>query len=291
MMHSEAELSLFLKARRAALDPEQVAGLPRTLNRRRVRGLRREEVAQLAGVSVDYYTRIEQGRGGAVSAEVLGALSDALRLSDTERTYLRNLAGRNTRRSGASSADGVCAPPAMPRQRVRPELRTLLTAMERVPALIMGRALDLLAWNEPLARLWPGLELLGDDDLNLARLLFLDPQAAALHIDLDAMRREVVAKLRADSGADPDEPRLCGVVQDLRDGSPAFRGLWEEREVREQPHGIHRLRHPVAGELTLYFEKMPLPADPGQTLLTYAAEPGSPSEERLRLLVAAGQMV
>ncbi|MFC4564760.1 helix-turn-helix transcriptional regulator [Nocardiopsis mangrovi] len=291
MMHSEAELSLFLKARRAALAPEQVEVAP-TLNRRRVRGLRREEVAQLAGVSVDYYTRIEQGRGGAVSAEVLGALADALRLSDTERAYLSNLAGRHARRSAAApGAEGACAPPAVPRPRVRPELRALLDAMERVPALVMGSALDLLAWNEPLGRLWPGLDLLGDDDLNLARLLFLDPRAADLHLDVGVLRREVVAKLRADSGRDPDEPRLCGVVRDLRDGSAAFRRLWEEREVREQPHGIHRFRHPRAGVLSLYFEKMPLPADPGQTLLTYTAEPGSPSGERLRLLVTAGRTV
>ncbi|GAA1090116.1 helix-turn-helix domain-containing protein [Nocardiopsis composta] len=288
MVHSAAELSLFLKARRGSLTPEEV-GLPDGINRRRVRGLRREEVAQLAGVSVDYYTRIEQGRSGAVSDEVLQALARALVLSADERRYLHNLAGNITRRSArAARATEPCTPPETPRQTVRPELRALLRSMAGTPAAVFGRGLDILAWNPVMGRLWPGLDDLPEAELNLPRLLFTDPAAAALHADADLLRGEVVARLRADTGRDPEEPRLCAVVTDLQRSSALFRELWETHRVEEAPHGAHRLRHPQAGELTLHFEKLPLPADPGQFLLVYAPEPGSPSEERLALL-AAGQ--
>ncbi|MFW5416472.1 helix-turn-helix domain-containing protein [Nocardiopsis sp. CNT-189] len=288
MVQSAAELSLFLKARRDALAPEDV-GLPGGINRRRVRGLRREEVAQLAGVSVDYYTRIEQGRGGAVSDEVLQALARALVLSADERRYLRNLAGNAVRRSTRAARPAEpCTPPEVPRQTVRPELRALLHAMAGVPAAVLGRGLDILAWNPMMGRLWPGLGDLTEAELNLPRLLFTDPGTAALHADADLLRAEVVARLRADTGRDPEEPRLCAVVTGLQRTSALFRELWEAREVKEAPHGAHRLRHPQVGELTLYFEKLPLPADPGRFLLVYAPEPGSVSEERLRLL-AAGQ--
>ncbi|RNL84199.1 helix-turn-helix transcriptional regulator [Halostreptopolyspora alba] len=286
MVRVETEISLFLKARRAALSPEQV-GLPSGGGRRRVRGLRREEVAQLAGVSVDYYTRIEQGRGGAVSAEVLDVLARALRMSEPERGYLHDLASQVVRGSGGASAAGrFCEPPEAPRPTVRPEVRYLVDAMAEVPALVIGHGLDLLVWNRLAERLWPDLAIVPEEDLNLARLLFRYPRAATLHADVETMRREMVAKLRADSGRTPDDPRLCRVVMELRRDSARFRELWEEREVREQPHGVHRMRHPLAGELELYFEKLPLRATPAQTLLTYTAEPGSASEERLRALAA-----
>ncbi|WP_067974075.1 helix-turn-helix transcriptional regulator [Nocardiopsis trehalosi] len=288
MVHAEAELGLFLKARRAALTPAEV-GLPDGVNRRRVSGLRREEVAMLAGVSVDYYTRIEQGRSGAVSTEVLTALADALRLSGDERAYLLNLAGSAAGPGRRNGAEGVCDPPAVPRQTVRREVRLLLDAMPAVPAAVLGRGLDVLAWNPLAGRLWPFLADLPEPDRNFARLLFLDPRAAELHADVDDLRREVAARLRADTGRAPDEPRLCAVVQELQRRSPRFRELWEARLVREEAHGVHRFRHPEAGELALYFEKLPLPADPDQMLLVYTPEPGSVSEARLRSLAAVPQ--
>lgn len=279
------------KARRNALSPKE-AGLPGGGGRRRVPGLRREEVAQLAGVSVDYYTRIEQGRGGAVSAEVLNVLASALQLSETERAYLHNVAGQLPRRApGTPAAGHTCEPPDTPRQSVRREVQFLIDAMEAVPALVLGRGLDLLAWNRLAARLWTDITTLPPEELNIARLVFLRPHTAALHLDLEGMRHEVTAKLRADSGRDPQDQRLCRVIADLRRDSPQFRELWEAREVREQRHGTHRLRHPLAGELELCFEKMPLPDAPEQTLLTYTAAPGSVSNERLRLLAGVGAFV
>ncbi|MBB4934659.1 transcriptional regulator with XRE-family HTH domain [Lipingzhangella halophila] len=289
MVRSESEIGQFLKARRSVLTPSRV-GLPYGVNRRRVRGLRREEVAQLAGVSVDYYTRIEQGRGTGASVDVLEALADALRMSPDERGYLHNLAGHLPRRAAGTSAalaEDRCSPPEAPRPRVRPELRHLIEAMDRVPALVLGPALDLLAWNGIAGRLWPALGDLPEAELNLARMVFLHPEAADIHLDADTMRREIASKLRAESGRNPDEPRLCGLVMRLRRESATFAELWEAREVLEIPHGTHRLRHPWLGELELHFEKMALPTDSGQTLLSYAAEPGSPSDEALRSLAAA----
>ncbi|WP_017623029.1 helix-turn-helix transcriptional regulator [Nocardiopsis chromatogenes] len=285
MAHSLSDLSRFLKSRRAAVDPAQ-AGVHPTVNRRRVSGLRREEVAQLAGVSVDYYTRIEQGRAGEVSEEVLDALAGALRLTGDERSYLFNLV-RHAGPPFAKGADGhdeLCIPPTVPRRRVRPELRELLDSMEGVPAAVLGTGLDLLAWNGPLSLIWPGVDDLPEPELNLARMVFLNPDTANLHGDAETVRRDIVAGLRAAVGRHPDEPRLCAVVVELRRGSARFRELWESHLVAERVHGTHTFRHPRAGELSLRYEKLPLPADPGQTLLLYSAAPGSPAEEGLRRL-------
>ncbi|GAA1998683.1 helix-turn-helix transcriptional regulator [Nocardiopsis rhodophaea] len=295
MVHDHAEIGRFLKAHRSALSPDRV-GLPEGHNRRRVRGLRREEVAQLAGVSVDYYTRIEQGRSGAVSHEVLDALSDALHLTRVERDYLQNLARRFARRSGgagraAGPANGPCAPPDLPPERVRGPVRALIDAMDDVPALVLGGGLNLLAWNRMAGRLMPILDEIAEPHPNMARLLFLHPDVAALHLDLDEMRREVAAKLRADTGRRPDDQRLCRVVTGLKAESPLFRDMWEAQEVRERMNGECRLRHPVVGDLSLHFEKMLMPADPGQMLVTYVAEPGSPAESALRLLAGAEETV
>ncbi|MBB5999875.1 transcriptional regulator with XRE-family HTH domain [Streptomonospora salina] len=291
MVRAEAEIGLFLKAHRDALSPED-AGLPDGGSRRRVPGLRREEVARLAGVSVDYYTRIEQGRGGAVSAEVLDVLAGALQLSESERVYLRNVADRRARRPrGAPCSAQAGEEPEMPRQSVRREVRFLIDTMEAVPALVLGRGMDLLAWNRMAERLWPGIGAVPPEELNIARLVFLHPHEAGLHLDPEGMRHDVAAKLRSDSGRCPQDLRLCRVIADLRRDSPRFRELWEAREVREHLHGSHRLGHPAAGELELYFEKMPLPDARDQILLTYTAAPGSVSDERLRLLASAGAAV
>lgn len=224
MLYAEIEIGSFLKARRAALDPAEL-GLPDGVSRRRVRGLRREEVAQLAGISVDYYTRIEQGRAHAISDSVLDAIARALRLSGGEVTYLRNVAV--PRRPGADD----CRPAASgPSQTVRPEIRQLLDAMDTtVPAMVIGRGLDILAWNTLGGRFAFDLEALAPDRRNTALLVFLDPVARALHPDWEAKAVEVVGNLRADSGRHPDDPRICAVVNELLDHSADFRRLWRPR--------------------------------------------------------------
>ncbi|RKS06384.1 helix-turn-helix protein [Nocardiopsis sp. Huas11] len=280
MVNADAEISRFLKGRRAVLTPRLV-GLPEGVNRRRVRGLRREEVALRAGVSVDYYTRIEQGRGGRVSASVLDAIADALMMSGVERGYLHDLADAGARGPAEPAGDGRCVPPEAPRPRVRPALVALVDAVDRVPAMVLGRSLDLLVWNRMTGRLWPGVDDLPESELNLARMVFRDDDAEVPHVDPEAMRRALVAKLRVESARDPDDPRLCAVVMDLRRRSTRFAELWGEAEVSEHPFGVHRLLHPEVGELELHYSKAVLPGDSGQVLMTYCAEPGSPSEERL----------
>ncbi|MEU8784318.1 helix-turn-helix transcriptional regulator [Streptomyces sp. NPDC048637] len=279
MLYAEIEISSFLKARRAALDPADL-GLPGGVNRRRVRGLRREEVAQLAGISVDYYTRIEQGRAPAISDSVLDAIARALRLSGGEVTYLRNIAV--PRRPAAD----YCAVPARG-QTVRPEIQQVLDAMaDTVPAMVVGRGLDILAWNPLGGRIGFDLEALAPDRRNTALLAFLDPSARALHPDWEAKAVEVVGNLRADSGRHPDDPRICEVVNELLAHSPDFRRIWEMQAVHECLRGTKRIRHPQVGELTVTFESFRLSTDPDQALVMYTAPRGSETERRIRELGA-----
>ncbi|WP_369358089.1 helix-turn-helix transcriptional regulator [Streptomyces sp. cg2] len=281
MLHGEIEISAFLKARRAALDPAEV-GLPDGFGRRRVRGLRREEVARLAGISVDYYTRIEQGRAPAVSDSVLDAIARALRLSHGEVTYLRNVAV--PRRRPAAGPEG-CRP--MPAQTVRPEIRQLMEAMDpSVAAVVLGRGLDILAWNGAGGRLSFDLGGLPPERRNTALLVFLEPAAREFYPEWERKAEEVVGNLRADSGRHPDDPRICEVVGELLDRSPEFRRMWAAQGVYECLRGTKRIRHPEAGELTVTFESFRLAADPDQVLMTYTAPPGSASEARLRTLAA-----
>ncbi|MFD8327489.1 helix-turn-helix domain-containing protein [Streptomyces lydicus] len=281
MLHAEIEISSFLKARRAALDPADL-GLPGGVTRRRVRGLRREEVAQLAGISVDYYTRIEQGRAHAISDSVLDAIARALRLTAGEVTYLRNIAV--PRRRGAADC---CAPGAVPGQTVRPEIRQLLDAMEStVPALVVGRGLDILAWNRLGGRVAFDLEAVAPDRRNTALLVFLDPAARALHPEWEDKAEEVVGNLRAESGRHPEDPRICEVVNELLVRSADFKRLWEAQSVHECLRGTKRILHPDVGELVVTFESFRLGADEDQALVTYSAPRGSETERRLRELAA-----
>lgn len=262
-------ISSFLKSRRGALDPETV-GLPPVLNRRRVPGLRREEVAQLAGISVDYYVRIEQGRATGISAPVLDAVARALRLTGDERAYLGNLAD-------PSFPEGAVPVPV-----VRPEIQRLLDAMDRaVPAFVVGPALDYLAWNRLGAHLAYDLESLPPEERNAALLVFLHPDSRALHPDWDEVAAETVAAMRAETGRHPCHPRVKGVLMRLLDHSPEFRALWDAQQVREKLSGIKRIRHPDVGELELRYETFALTTDEGQTLCTYTVDPGSPSHVAL----------
>ncbi|MCK7624616.1 helix-turn-helix transcriptional regulator [Streptomyces sp. RS10V-4] len=280
MLHGENEIGAFLKARRAALDPAEV-GLPEGPGRRRVRGLRREEVAQLAAISVAYYTRIEQGRAPAVSDAVLDALARALRLTDGEAAYLRNIAG--PRRRTADRPRGTRA--AAPARTVRPEIRQLLDAMDpSVAAVVVGRGLDILAWNGPGGRLSFDLDTLDPARRNTALLVFLHPAARERYPDWEKKAEEIVGSLRADSGRHPDDRRICEVVNELLDRSPDFRRMWAAQGVSECLRGTKRIRHPQAGELTVTFESFRPAADPDHMLVTYTAPRGSESEARLREL-------
>lgn len=270
---SGGELGAFLRSRRARLTPQDV-GLPDTGRHRRVPGLRREELAQLAGVSVAYLTRLEQGNGPNVSAEVLGALARALRLNGNEHAHLRRLA-RNRPAPGAATAS---------RQQVREPLRQLLAAMDAVPAYVTGRFLDLLAWNPMATALFGDWERLPPGDRNLARLVFLDAGHRRLFTDPDALATATVGALRLDAGCFPDHPRLAELVGELSSESAEFRALWARHDVKQKSHGTRLLRHPVAGELLLAFESFWLADDSDQCLTTYHAPPDDPAADALRLL-------
>jgi transcriptional regulator with XRE-family HTH domain len=270
----EDEITPFLKARRAALDPAEL-GLPEGVSRRRVRGLRREEVAQLAGISVDYYTRIEQGRAPAVSDAVLDAIARALRLTPDEHTFLRNITAPGRRNAG-----GACA--AADRPVVREQIRELLDAMgDTVPAVIYGPGTDVLAWNHLADRLYG---FATKAERNGALTIFLDPAARETYPDWTHVAEETVAALRADVGRFPDHGRPYQVMCQLRDASEDFRRMWEAQDVRDRDHGVKRIMHPEVGELVVTFESFTLPTDPLQRLCTYTAPKGSETEQKLREL-------
>ncbi|PZT68705.1 transcriptional regulator [Streptomyces sp. SW4] len=272
-----AELSEFLRTRRARLKPEDV-GLPSFGRHRRVPGLRREELAQLAGVSVAYYTRLEQGNGRNVSAEVLDAIARALRLTDAEHAHLLHLAKPKQHRKK----------PAVRTQQVRPALRQLLDSIDTVPAYVAGRRSDVLAWNRMAAALFGDWGRLPAQERNWARQVFLNPRSRELFVEWDQKASDMVSYLRMDAGCHPDDPRLAALVGELSVKSEEFRRLWAAHDVKEKSHGVKRLRHPLVGELTLSFETFRLVDDADQSLVTYHAEPGSASAEALRLLASWG---
>ncbi|WP_433379669.1 helix-turn-helix transcriptional regulator [Actinoplanes sp. CA-142083] len=273
-MDRNADLAEFLRSRRARLRPEEL-GLRPLPTRRRVPGLRREELAQLAGVSVDYYVRLEQGRGAHVSDAVLDAVANALRLADDERAHLRNLAR-------PSRAPRRPAPP----QRVRPQLRQLLNAMTDVPAFVVGRRTDVLAWNPLGAALITDFRALPPRERNFARLILLDEHLGALFPERRRKGRDIVAFLQLDAGRHPHDPLLAELVGELTLHSELFRQLWSERPVADKSHASYTVNHPIAGAMLLAQEALRAPDDPDQTLVTYTAEPGSPSAASLRLLAS-----
>ncbi|MFI1377922.1 helix-turn-helix domain-containing protein [Embleya sp. NPDC020886] len=274
-MTTRADLGAFLRTRRARLQPEDV-GLTRFGERRRVPGLRREELARLAGVSVDYYVRFEQGRAENVSDEVLNAIASALRLNRDEHGHLRDLvrAGSGRRESAAATA--------LPTQRVRPGLRRLLDSMPETPAFVMGRRTDLLAWNSLFALVFIDLDAVPVERRNKAWLVFCDEQLRARYVNWETKAQDVVAYLRLDAGRHPGDPAFTELITELSAASPDFRRLWATHEVRDKTHGGYHLRHPAIGELTLSYESFRTSDDPDQTLVTYTAAPTSPSEAALR---------
>ncbi|MBO1334732.1 helix-turn-helix domain-containing protein [Streptomyces sp. VRA16 Mangrove soil] len=273
-----AELSEFLRTRRARLQPQDV-GLPSAGRHRRVPGLRREELAQLAGVSVAYYTRLEQGNGRNVSSEVLDAIARALQLTDAEHAHLVQLARPTQTRRKA---------PAPRRQQVRPALRHLLDSMEGVPAYIGGARSDILAWNRMAAALFGDWGKMPPAERNWARLTFLNPDYRELFRNWESKASDMVSYLRLYAGRNPEDPELSALVGELSVKSEQFRKLWATHDVKEKGHGVKRMRHPLVGELTLSYETLHLPDDDGQFLSVYHAEPGSDSAQALRLLASWG---
>ncbi|CCH28310.1 helix-turn-helix transcriptional regulator [Actinosynnema sp. NPDC047251] len=268
------DLGEFLRTRRARVRPDDV-GLPGG-GRRRVPGLRREELALLAGVSVDYYMRLEQGRTPAVSDSVLNAVARVLRLDDTERAHLRNLVRPTTAPTTARKA--------VP-QRVRPGLRRLLDQLTDVPAFVMGRRTDMVAWNALAGALY-GFDDSAPGMLNSARHAFLDPDARRFYRDWPTVAADTVAVLRLDAGRHPDDTRLAALVGELSVKDELFRKLWAQHAVLEKTHGTKLMHHPVVGDLDLDYEALKFPADPDLQLVVYTAREGSPTEERLRLLAS-----
>ncbi|MEU0947085.1 helix-turn-helix transcriptional regulator [Streptomyces canus] len=271
-----AELSEFLRTRRARLKPEDV-GLPDFGRHRRVPGLRREELAQLAGVSVAYYTRLEQGNGRNVSAEVLDSIARALRLTDAEHAHLTHLAKPKEHKKKTTART----------EQVRGAIRHLLDSIE-VPAYVSGRRSDIVAWNRMAAAVFGDWSELPAQERNWARLIFLRPEYQDLFVPWEQKASDVVSYLRMDAGCHPDDPRLSALVGELSVKSEEFRRLWAMHDVKEKNYGAKHLRHPLVGELTLNWESFPLSDGTEQVLITYHAEPGSPSADALRLLASWG---
>jgi transcriptional regulator with XRE-family HTH domain len=276
-MDHNAELKEFLRSRRARLTVDDVE-LGGTGGVRRVPGLRREEVARLAGVSVDYYSRLEQGRHLNVSDEVLDAVARALRLDEIERSYLFQIArtGRRTRRRAPARV-----------QRVRPGVRRLLETLDDVtPAFVFGRRMDVLAANRLARALITDFEALPPRDRNMLRFTFLTEESRELFADWSDVARDNVAVLRLDAGRHPDDPLLTELVGELAVKSEEFRHWWADHNVRERSHGTKRYHHPLVGDLTVDYECVTLQGDPDQVLCVYTAEAGSTSETALRLLAS-----
>ncbi|KES05429.1 XRE family transcriptional regulator [Streptomyces toyocaensis] len=274
------ELGDFLKSRRASLRPEDV-GITAHPARRRVAGLRREELATLAGVSVTHYTRLEQGRATGVSDSVLEAIARTLRLSEDETAHLKDLARPTT----ASSRR-----PAPPRaEYASASARQLLTAMSGVPALVLDRRNDVLAWNRMGHALLAGHLPAGSPDRpaarpNLTRMLFLDPEYRQLFPDWEAEAHLAVASLRLVAGRHPDDRSLSELVGHMIINSQEFARRWARHPVRTCTSGVKHLRHPLVGVMDLGFETLVIPGTSGQRLIAYTAEHGSPSDAALRLL-------
>ncbi|MEU1340486.1 helix-turn-helix transcriptional regulator [Streptomyces sp. NPDC005827] len=276
-MDNRSEVREFLTSRRAKITPQQ-AGLPAYSGNRRVKGLRREEVALLAGVSAEYYARLERGNLSGVSETVLDSLARALQLDDAERAHLDDLArtANTTRRTPRRRAP----------QPIRPSLQHLLDAMTEAPAFIRNGRLDILATNRLGRALYDPVFADPARPVNLARYQFLSPTAADYMPELDDQVAKSVALLRTEAGRDPYNRDLTDLIGELSTRSEEFRTLWAAHDVRLHQTGVKRFRHPAVGELALAFEAMPIPTDPGLTLTALCAEPGTPSHDGLKLLAS-----
>ncbi|WP_181764438.1 helix-turn-helix transcriptional regulator [Streptomyces albidus (ex Kaewkla and Franco 2022)] len=271
----DMELGRFLRARRTRTSPHQV-GLTVGTGVRRTPGLRREELATLSGISIDYYVRLERGKETRPSPSVLDALARALRLDDQEHHHLRELAARAARYAPE--------PPPAPSRTVRPHLRLLLESMRPNPAYVVSRSMDLLAWNPGGLALYAGLDDWPAKQRNLARYLFLHPAARDLFPEWNNQVRACVARLRATAGTAPDAPDLTNLVGELLLKSPDFAKLWERYDVTGRKPAHKTFHHPHVGTITLTAQSMELEGTPGQRFGVYTAEPGTPDHDAMLLL-------
>ncbi|TCC12188.1 helix-turn-helix transcriptional regulator [Kribbella soli] len=247
-------LGEFLQSRRARVRPEDVGLRPGP--DRRVTGLRREEAALLANVSVDYYVRLEQGRAANPSVAVLNAVADALRMDQAERDHLRSLA--------------CAAPPAVPpKTPVRPQLKAMIDAMQDLPAIVVDRLSNVLAWNSAALEVVADFE--GSAHRNLARLYFLDPDSRDYYADWETVAQDAVAVLRRASAEYADDTELAALVEELRAASLEFERFWTSQDVQNRSHCPKILNHPVAGQLTFSLESLQLPGDDTQFVITYTS--------------------
>ncbi|MFE4194690.1 helix-turn-helix transcriptional regulator [Paenarthrobacter sp. NPDC056912] len=276
-MDNRSEIREFLATRRARISPDQ-AGLPAYGGNRRVPGLRREEVALLSGMSVDYYIRLERGNLGGVSESVLEALARALQLDDAEHAHLFDLA----RASGPSSRPRRKAP----EQQIRPTVQRILDAMADVPAYVRNGRRDILATNKLGLALYSEMFTDAVRPVNVARFVFLNPRARGFFMDWETAANDLVANLRTEAGRNPYDRALTDLVGELSMRSEEFRTRWAAHNVRYHRTGLKRIHHPIVGDLELSFEAMELPADPGLSLIVYSTEPGSAAEESLKLLAS-----
>ena len=273
-MDLRSEARDFLSSRRARVTPDQV-GLPAWGENRRVKGLRREEVALLAGVSLEYYVRLERGNLAGASDAVLDAVASAFLFDDAERAHLFDLARAATSRT----------PRAVPRGLVRPAVHWLLDSMTDTAAYVRNARMDVLASNALGRALYaPVFEMPGRP--NVARFLFLDPRGAEFFAEWEKVAAEAAALLRTLAAEFPYDKGLTQLVGELSTRSEVFRTLWATHNVRQHFTGVKRFHHPVAGDLTLTYESMAPTADPGLRLNAYVAEPGTGSAERFGLLAS-----
>jgi len=278
--HSRRELGAFLRSRRERADPSAVAaGLPPG-GRRRTPGLRREEVSLLSGVSMTWYTWLEQGRDIRVSPQILLALARALALDEVERAHLFRLAGAE--------------PPPPPRTPasagVSPAIRAFLDAQGPNPAFVIDRCFDILAWNAAEQALLHGVGLdRPADELNVLWLMFTEPPLRTLMTRWEAEARWLTALLRGQAAYETDNPRFAELTGKLCAASPLFRRLWEAHDVEAFRSSVRRFDHPVVGELELRYVRLAVEDDPGRSVIVHFPEPGSPSEKRLHQLTRAPQ--
>jgi transcriptional regulator with XRE-family HTH domain len=278
-MDNRNEIREFLTSRRARITPDQ-AGLPAYGGYRRVAGLRREEVAMLAGVSVDYYTRLERGNAPGASDSVLEALSRALQLDEAEHAHLFDLV------HAAGSGGAARAPRRPARQQVRPSIQRILDSMSTTPAYVRNARLDVLSGNRLGRALYSPVLTSAEQPANHARFLFLDPSAREFYIEWERQAQDTVALLRTEAGRNPHDKALSGLIGELSTRSEIFRTWWAAHNVRFHRTGIKRLHHPVVGDLSLTYEALDLAADAGLRISAYTAEPGSASEDGLNLLAS-----
>ncbi|MBL1114529.1 helix-turn-helix domain-containing protein [Streptomyces sp. 110] len=271
------ELAAFLRSRRERITPADV-GLPAG-TRRRTPGLRREEVAQLAFISTEYYTRLEQARAPHPSREVLAGLARALRLTDAERIHLHHLAGVPP------------GPPPGPSREVRPSIVHLLRRLPYAAAFVLSATYEVIAWNDLAAALMEDFSALSRRDRNIVRRAFLGPHPEGQRLygvtDPDEFAQTSTEVLRAAAARYPDDPEVTGLVAELRSGSEEFARLWDSHEVAAQRPLCKTFRHPLVGPVTVACDVLDI-ADRDQRVVIYTAEPGSPSEEALRLLSVVG---